>query len=275
MMKRLFCFGILFACLLSYAYTPQCPMPCTSLTGGEVLEYEAYFQLGALRIDRLYLQTQAFCETFEGDSVYTILATGETQKTMLRFFGLHDSFYVHLRSADLLPLYYYEHDIERKYHGQKEYHYQYTDSALRLKAYEFRNGDIIDDTFTFDRSCPLDALSLVFRLRNFPFEEALENELFSFDFFNKGKRETLTIRYIGRETLFRPDKTSIDCHKLVFDVSEGSLFSREHPVTIYLTTDRSHKIVHAEAKLKVGYAKVDLLSSTMQAKPQAAIFKQR
>ncbi|MBO4369753.1 MAG: DUF3108 domain-containing protein [Paludibacteraceae bacterium] len=272
-MKRLFILILapLWYCAL-HAYTPQCPMSCTSLRDGEVLEYSAYFQLGAMRIERLYLKTETHDDIWQGDSVCTILAIGETQKTMLRFFGLQDSFYVHLRKADLLPDYYYEHDIERKYEGQKEYHYAYVGDTLTLQAYEYRNGAILDSVFAFTRSCPLDALSLVFRLRNFPFEEAKEGESYSFDFFNKGVCETLSITYQKPVTIRLRTGETYQCHKLVFDVSEGSLFSRENPVTIYLSTDPSHIVVHAEAKLKVGYAMVDLIGESTKKQPSDKIF---
>ncbi|MBP5318899.1 MAG: DUF3108 domain-containing protein [Paludibacteraceae bacterium] len=274
-MKRLICLGILLTSLFALAYTPQCPMACSSLQDGECLEYSAYFQLGSMKIDRLYLKTELFQNIYEGDSVFSILATGETQKTMLNFFGLHDSFYVHLRCADLMPDYYYEHDFERKYHGQKEYHFAYVGDSMLLDAYEFRNGQVLDSIFLFVGACPMDALSLVYRLRNFPFEEAHEGESYAFDFFNKGVCETLSITYQKIVTLRLRTGETYQCHKLVFDVSEGALFSRENPVTIYLSTDPSHIIVHAEAKLKVGYAMVDLLSRTRLKEPTDKIFKQR
>lgn len=231
----------------------------TSFSDGEALKYNAYFQWGSLYIDNLTIETLAREDTYRGEAVYDVRAIARTERVMHRFYALLDTFEVKMRASDMASLWFYQNDIEKNYYGQKRYQYAYTDSSVTIDAYENRNGDLYQGTPTFTWQFPMDAFCLLFRLRNYDFSEAMPGDRYRFEFLNRGKCEELHITYTGRDAVTLRDGTVYpDCDKFIFEASEGTLFSKENPVSIWVTRDRHHLIVHAEAKLKIGSAKIDL-----------------
>ena len=259
-MKRLSYLTILLLlCLSTQGGEPMLKLVNTSFTPGESLSYNAYFQWGAIYIDNVTIDTRVSEEVYEGTPVYDILAVAETHGTMRRFYALLDTFEVKVRKADMASVWFYQQDYEKNYHGEKRYRYSYTDSTATIDAYEDRNGEVYQGQSTFEWQYPMDAFCLLFRLRNYDFSEAMPGNRYKFEFFNKGRCEVLHIVYVGPDAATLRDGTVYkDCNKFIFEASEGTLFSKDNPVSIWVTRDRFHLIVHAEAKLKIGTAKIDL-----------------
>ncbi|MBP5259956.1 MAG: DUF3108 domain-containing protein [Paludibacteraceae bacterium] len=261
MRRKCLLLTLLAYCLALHAGEPMLKLINTSFSSGESLLYQAYFQWGSVYVDQVIIETKVSDDVYEGTPVYDILAVARTEKTMRRFYALLDTFEVKMRKADMASVWFYQQDYEKNYHGEKRYRYHYTDSTATIDAYEDRNGDIYQDRTTFAWQYPMDAFCLLFRLRNYDFSEAMPGNRYKFEFFNKGKCEVLHIVYVGPDAVTLRNGTSYpDCNKFIFETSEGTLFSKDNPVSIWVTRDRYHQIVHAEAKLKIGTAKIDLTS---------------
>ncbi|HOH96669.1 MAG TPA: DUF3108 domain-containing protein, partial [Candidatus Enterocola sp.] len=96
-------------------------------------------------------------------------------------------------------------------------------------------------------------------IRNYDFSNIAVGESTQFTFYRVDGVLNLSITYVGKENISLRDGTTYRCLRFYFETSDGTLFSSENPVSIWLTDDKNKIIVHAEAKLKIGYAKLDLV----------------
>lgn len=262
-MKKSFCsFIILIWCLLSssaVAKTSDYEMKNSAFKYGEKIEYSAYFKWGVVTLNRLKITCKVNKEPYKSTTAYGITATGLTEGNMNLFFSLRDSFYVKITEHDLLPVYFKETDNEQSHWARKEYFYTKTDSTFSVKSYYKDKKTCRKDTTTFS-SCPVDALSLIYRIRNLDIidNQPKTGQTYPLTFFDDGKEFCLQIRYEKKEIITLRNGSSYECLKFIPQVVEGSLFKNGETASIWITNDSNRLIVHAEAKLKIGYVKLDL-----------------
>ena len=258
-MKRLYALLIWTACLWPALYAQQLPGG-TPFADGETLRYKAYFQLGLMTINGVGLESTVRVGDCYGTPAYRITAHGATEKTMKTLYKLQDTLKTAMRCSDLQTLWFYEHDMEHKYEAVKEHRYTPTGNGLSIAAKENRNGDLHQRSFDYDNRRPTDALSILYRIRMYDFSKMKAGDKINFCYFDYGNNTDIELTYRGQETVKLRNGKSYTCHKLSFSVADGTLFSKKEPVSVWIATGGSRPIVHAEAKLKIGYAKVDLVN---------------
>ena len=258
-MKRLYALLISAVCLWAPLHAQ--PLPGNiPFADGETLRYKAYFQLGLMTINGVSLESTVHIGNQQGTPVYDITAHGATEKTMKSLYKLQDTLKTRMRCSDLQTLSFYEHDMEHKYEAVKEHRYTPTGTGLQIDATENRNGGLLEQTFRFDDRRPTDALSILYRIRLYDFGKMKAGDKIRFCYFDMGGNTDIELTYRGQETVKLKNGKSYSCYKLSFSVADGTLFSKKEPVSVWIATGGSRPIVHAEAKLKIGYAKVDLVN---------------
>ena len=80
----------------------------------------------------------------------------------------------------------------------------------------------------------------------------------------------LKIRYIGKETI-TCDIGTFRCVKFRPIVQKGRIFKREDDLNVWLTDDKNHVPLRAEAKLMVGSIKLDIVAAKNLANPTSEI----
>ena len=251
--------------LLKYVWTLATAVFCTfgaqaqtQFKDGETLRYKAYFQLGLMTVNGVGLESTVHIKNYEGTPVYEITAHGATEKTMKTLYKLQDTLITNMRCSDLQTLSFYEHDIEHKYTATKSHRYTPTETGLEIAATENRNGDLHSRTFTYDNNRPTDALSILYKIRLYDLDKCKNGDKITYCYFDYGNNTDIVLTYSGKESIKLKNGKNYYCHKLTFSVADGTLFSKKEPVTVWIATGGSRPIVHAEAKLKIGYVKVDL-----------------
>lgn len=229
----------------------------TAFSPGEKLDYIGYFQWGVI-IDGVDLTTFAIEDTCRGKKVYNIEAVVKTTKTIKTFFFLCDTFRTKITMDYLEPMHFYEHDKEKKYEAVYSYKFFPSEAGMYVDAYSNRNGTVKREK-VHHKGYPMDPFSLLYRIRNIDFESLKEGDNIWFDsYVFQDPVVTMCIQYLGTETVKLRSKKTIEAMKFKFNTSDGTLFSSKNPVYLWIETAPAHRIVHAEAKLKIGYAKVDI-----------------
>ncbi len=250
---------VTFACGTLHAkdYHTGLKVRNTTVKAGERLDYIGYFQWGIV-IDGVEMTSFAIEDTCRGKKVLNIEAVAKTTKTIKTFFSLCDTFRTKITIDNMEPMHFYEHDKEKKYEAVYSYKFFPSETGMFVDAYSNRNGTVKREQVNHKGS-PMDAFSLLYRVRNIDFASLKEGDNIWFDnyIFNEPP-STTSIQYIGVENVKMRHGKSCEAMKFKFNTSEGTLFSSKNPVYIWLETAPAHRIVHAEAKLKIGYAKVDI-----------------
>lgn len=226
----------------------------------EKLEYMGYFQWGALKFDGIDIVTQVSPEKFVGVDAYSITASAVTKKTIKTFFQMSDTFMVKVRKTDLAPLYFYEHDQEKNYEAFFKYEFQPMADGMAVSAWQQRNGDVKTHEVKYNGSFPTDALSILYRVRGIDFNGIKAGDTFVFtNYIFADEPLDMSIVYEETELIkLRKQSDKVEAMRFRFNTADGSLFSKENPVYIWIETAPAHRLVHVEAKLKIGYAKLDI-----------------
>lgn len=226
----------------------------------EKLEYIGYFQWGAIKIDGIDITAQASADTCRGEKAITVWAHAITKKTIRTFFQLSDTFMVKMRYADLAPLYFYEHDKEKDYEAFFHYKFYPTSNGVTVNAFQQKNGNVEKQEIQYNNSFPTDALSILYKVRELNYKDIQPGDSFGFvNYIFNDSPMVMSIVYEETEMVkLRKQAEKVEAMKFRFNTADGSLFSKDHPVYIWIETAPAHRIVHMEAKLKVGHAKLDV-----------------
>lgn len=237
---------------------------------GETLRYSAWFQIGFVSVGDLSIQTGISEDAVDGTSVLDITASGETGKTLGRLYPLQDSFRVQLRQDDMKPVWFREHDRERAYEAVKEQWFRYSGDSAVIRHRAVKNGKEESSEHRYTDGCPADPLSILYGLRLSDFSAMRPGDTLRYTYFDPDGDTGIVLAYAGLETVKLRNGERYRCHKLTFNVADGTVFSRKEPVSVWLSDDDNRIIVHAEAKLKIGYAKVDLREASGILRPLTA-----
>lgn len=219
---------------------------------GEVMEYDAYYNLGPIWIKLGYAKF-----TVELDSAnhykYTITAYNLPKWDWV--YSLHT---VHSATStlDLQPLTYSAITTENKVHSEVYYLY---DKASQYVLRTIISDKIPDGT---QRSFPhepysQDIVNSIYVARNvdltpnggkdIPFYPIYDDKVFP-----------VYGNVLGKETIKTRNDVSYDCIKCVTMPPEGTLFDAKEPVYIWITDDNREIPVLVEAKIMIGRVKVYL-----------------
>ncbi len=242
--------------------TSACAMTPSAITAGETLNYEAFFQWGALYIDGADIKTTVTHSSHRGIESYKIYATAQTIKTAKTFYQLKDTFSVEVDARTMEPLYFFEHDVERKWECYYHYNFFPLPDGMRVDACKniVSKGETYNHAATYKECCPMDVLTLLYRIRCFDIESLKTGDKIWFDNYMFGNDNLpACITYIKTEKIKLRRGAEVEAMKFQFSTAvDGTLFSKKNPVYIWIETAPAHRIVHAESKLTIGYVKMDL-----------------
>ncbi len=263
MIKRILC----VVCVIMAWALSVCAKGSSShvFSNDEKLEYMGYFQWGAIKIDGIDITTQVNPDTCRGEKALTVWAHAITKKTIKTFFQMSDTFMVKMRHADLAPLYFYEHDKEKDYEAFFHYKFYPAANGMAVSAFQQKNGKVETQEIQFNNSFPTDVLSILYKVRELNFKDIQPGDSFGFaNYIFNDNPMVMSIVYEETEMVkLRKQAEKVEAMKFRFNTADGSLFSKDHPVYIWIETAPAHRIVHMEAKLKVGHAKLDIKQATV------------
>jgi len=115
-----------------------------------------------------------------------------------------------------------------------------------------------------------DMISSFYYARTIDFSNAKPGDIFSFDAFVDNEIYPLKIKYVGKETI-KTDIGYVKCIKFHPVVQKGRVFKHEEDLTAWITDDKNHIPIRAEADILVGSIKMDLKSYKGLANPMVLV----
>ena len=111
-------------------------------------------------------------------------------------------------------------------------------------------------------------LSAFYYARCIDYSIAKEGDVFTINGFVDKEVFPIKIRYVGKETI-DSDIGKVRCLKFRPILQKGRIFKREEDLNVWITDDKNHIPVRAQAKILVGSIKMDLESYAGLANPLA------
>ncbi len=258
-MKYLYIISFLF-CSLTKDVFGQCTIKYQPFKGGEVVNFDAYYNWGFIWIHAGNVQFSIIDKNYKNESVFYLEATGNSLKTYDWLFKVRDKYQTFVDKETLLPYFYERNTYEGGYKAFEQYHFNYS----KKKVFgSIQNNDI---PFTRDTlkllTCTFDVLSAIYFCRSMDFSSFKLNERTPISTIIDNKIYNIYFRYLGKEIIENKDKKKYRCYKFSALMVEGTIFKGGEDITVWVTDDDNRIPILVEAKILIGSVKAYFTDAT-------------
>ena len=225
---------------------------------GEILSYRLHY--GAMDAGVILMEVKPEVLEVSGRKVYHIVGNGYSKGTFDWFFKVRDRYETFIDKDALLPWRF----VRRVYEGgvtiNQDYKFNHYTNKVDVGSGE--KVEIPDGT--------QDMISAFYSARNLDLTNAKEGDVFTINSIVDKEIWPLKIRYVGKEKI-KCDIGTFNCVKFRPIVQKGRIFKHEDDLNVWLTDDKNHVPLRAQAKLVVGSIKLDITSVKNLANPTSEV----
>lgn len=225
---------------------------------GEILSYRLHY--GLMDAGVILMEVKPDVIEVAGRKVYHIVGNGYTKGTFDWFFKVRDRYETFIDKDAMLPWMFVRRVSEGGYIINQDYKFNHYTNKVDVGSGE--KVEIPEGT--------QDMISAFYSARNLDLTNAKEGDVFTINSIVDKEIWPLKIRYVGKEKI-TCDIGTYNCVKFRPIVQKGRIFKREDDLNVWLTDDKNHVPLRAQAKLLVGSIKLDIVSASNLANPTAQI----
>ena len=215
---------------------------------GESLHYRLHY--GIIDAGVAVIEVMPEIKEFGGHKVYHIIGYGNSKGTFNWFFKVKDVYESYIDKDALVPWYFIRRCNEGGYLINQDYLFNHYDKKV----------NIVGDEKKYDVPPGVqDMISSFYYARNLDFTDAKEGSIYEIPSFVDKKMWTLKIKYVCKETI-ETDVGKFRCLKFRPIIQTGRIFKKEEDLNVWITDDKNHIPVRAQAKILVGSIKMDITS---------------
>lgn len=232
--------------------------PNEAFKEGEVLSYRLHY--GVMDAGVAVLEVKPQIQEISGRKVYHIVGDGYSKGTFNWFFKVKDRYETYMDKDAMVPWYFVRRCNEGGYIINQDYLFNHYTKKVDIGGGQ--KCDVPDGI--------QDMLSAFYYARNMDLGNAKEGDVFTVSSFVDKQTFTLKIKFVGRETI-DSDVGKYRCLKFRPIIQTGRIFKKEEDLNVWITDDKNHIIVRAQAKILVGSIKMDLTSCQNLANPTSKV----
>ncbi len=225
---------------------------------GEILSFRLHY--GIMDAGAIVMEVKPEIMTVAGRKVYHIVGNGYTKGTFDWFFKVRDRYETFIDKDALLPWMFVRRVNEGGYITNQDYSFN-----LYTNKVDVGNGEKIEIP-----EGTHDMISAFYAARNLEITNAKEGEVYTITCIVDKEIWPLKMRYIGKE-IISCDIGKFRCVKFRPIVQKGRVFKHEEDLNVWLTDDKNHVPLRAQAKLLIGSIKLDIVSTKNLANPTSKI----
>lgn len=230
-----------------------------AFTTGETLTYRLHYGWMDAGVAVLHVMPQV--KEIGGRKVYHIVGDGYSKGSFDWFFKVKDRYETYMDQDALVPWYFVRRCNEGGYIINQDY----------LFNHYTRKVDIGEGGKTMDVPAGVqDMLSAFYFARNLDFTNAKVGDVFSVPSFVDKEIWPLKIKYVGKENL-KTDLGTFRCLRFRPIIQTGRIFKKEEDLNVWITDDKNHIPLRAQAKILIGSIKMDLTGYQNLANPIAKV----
>jgi len=224
---------------------------------GEVLTYRLHY--GFVDAGEAVLEVKADEKKFGDRSAFHIVGTGTSKGAFDWFFKVRDRYETYIDKDALVPWVFIRRVDEGGYKINQNYVFNHYKKNVNCDGKNFAIPDNVQDM-----------LSSFYYARCMDFSSAKEGDVFEITGFVDNEIYPLKIKYIGKE-IITTDLGKFRCLKFRPVVQKGRVFKQEEDLNVWITDDKNHVPIRAQANILVGSIKMDLKSHKGLANPLAVV----
>ena len=225
---------------------------------GEILSYRLHY--GAIDAGVIVMEVKPEIIEIAGRKVYHIVGNGYSKGTFDWFFKVRDRYETFIDKDAMLPWMFVRRCYEGGYTINEDYTFNHYTNKVDVGRAE--KIDVPEGT--------QDMISAFYAARNIDLTNAKEGEVFTIKSIVDKEIWPLKIRYVGKETI-TCGIGKFKCVKFRPIVQKGRIFKREDDLNVWLTDDKNHIPLQAQAKILFGSIRLDITSAKNLANPTSQI----
>ncbi|MBI3501154.1 MAG: DUF3108 domain-containing protein [Bacteroidetes bacterium] len=220
---------------------------------GEKLTYRMHY--GFINAGEAVIQVLDDNKQIGGRNTFHMLGLGYTNSSFDWFFYVRDRYESYIDEDAMVPWLFIRRVNEGGYKIEQNHIYNHYKNSVDSNGKKFDVPDGVQDM-----------LSAFFYARTIDFSNAKEGDIFEFPCFVDDQVWPLKMKYAGKEVI-KSDIGKIRCIKFRPVVQTGRIFKKEEDMTAYISDDKNRIPIRAEAKILVGFIKMDLTEYSGIANP--------
>lgn len=225
---------------------------------GEILTYRLHY--GIIDAGVAVLEVKPEVMDVAGRKVYHIVGNGYSKGSFDWFFKVRDRYETFLDKDALLPWMFVRRVNEGGYIINEDYKFNHYTNKVDVGRED--KVDVPQGTH--------DMISAFYAARNLDLSNAKEGDVFTINSIVDKELFPLKIRYVGKEKI-DCELGTFNCVKFRPIVQKGRVFKKEEDLNVWITDDKNHVPLRAQAKLMVGSVKLDIVSAKNLANPTSEV----
>lgn len=232
--------------------------PNDAFKAGEILAFRLHY--GLMDAGEIVMEVKPDLIEVGGRKVYHVVGNGYSKGTFDWFYKVRDRYETYIDKDAMLPWMF----VRRVNEGGVIINQDYTFNHYTNKV-DVGSGEKVDVP-----AGTQDMISAFYAARNLDLKNAKEGDVFTINSIVDKEIWPLKIRYVGKEKITCEIGT-FNCVKFRPIVQKGRIFKREDDLNVWLTDDKNHIPLRAQAKLMVGSIKLDIISVKNLANPTSEV----
>jgi len=246
-MKKLY-FIIALASIISYSSFAQSTVVQNgAFQPAEKLSYNVYYNVIGIYVKAGTATFTMSSERIQDEEVFHVVGEGSTNPNYDWIFKVRDRYESYFSTTDLKPVKFVRNINEGKYKKREEITFNHQTNTAVTNNGVYKVPENVQDV-----------ISIMYYMRNINYDQNKAGDKIPFTMFLDDKVYTLSIHYIGKETV-KTKYGKLKTIKLKPMLLKGSVFEGGEKMTIWVTDDANHIPVQVESPLTVGKVKMDLV----------------
>jgi hypothetical protein len=266
MQKSLFLIALLPVSILFPAFKQDEPKPVPvntelrkvkneSFKRGELLKYRLHY--GIVDAGTAEIEVTDEIKMLNDRPTLHIVGRGYSRGAFDFFFKVRDRYETFMDEEALAPVVFLRKVDEGGYKINQD------------QVYDHEKQKVMSNGKTFDiPEYTQDMLSAFYFARTMDMSQAKVGDVFAVKSFIDNEIWELKIKFMGRETIATA-VGKVKCMRFHPIVQKGRVFKKEEDLNVWISDDKNHIPVRAQAEVLIGSVKMDIISCTNLANPLA------
>jgi len=212
---------------------------------GEFLKYRIHY--GFIDAAEATVEIKNENPTIGGHNAMHVLGLGYSKKTFDWFFKVRDRYETYIDEQEMVPLVFIRRVDEGGYLINQNMVFNHEKKKVDSDGKIF---DVPDDV--------QDMLSAFYYARCIDFSNAKDGDIFTIPGFVDNENFPIKIKYVGKETI-KSDVGKVRCIKFRPVLQKGRIFKKEEDLKVWISDDKNHIPIRAQADILFGSLKIDLM----------------
>jgi len=240
----------------SFSLFAQCESENIAFKDGDKLSYEVYYNVGFIWVEAAEVVFEVKKKSFNGLECFHLSVYGKSLPSYDWAFKVRDYYDTYAEAETLKPQLFIRNTSEGDYKVDNTYYFDYDNKEI-ISRTSNSNQPPKDSTLVLDK-CYKDLLSTFYSARSNDFSTFEVDKNVPFDVVIDNRAYTIYGRLKGYETVEDKHGKKYNCAKLAAYLEEGSMFSGDSEIFVYVTNDKNKVPILVEAPILVGAVKVYL-----------------